>query len=371
MSAAAQDAWVVGITGAITGPSAGTLGPAVDGIRIYIDRLNAAGGIAGKPVKLIIQDDSSEASKAAANSKKLVAQDNVILLVNASLSSTYAPVLAETRRAGVPVIYVGAVCPKEVLPPTPDPLQFCTTNFGQGYDSRSALQFVKERSGSGIKIGFASMAIPISRGEMEYAVTYAKSIGLTPIGHETIPPPTPDYTPFATKLKDAEPSWVFAWAPWVTQVRTFEALRRLGWGGDYITIAHVESELELSRLKDPKLIVMGANGFFADKLPIHTGIAAAVAKVGTRFPVEQMAEGWVGAMAIEAALKAVSWPPTPAKVQAAMNTLKFDTKGLRGGDIEWTPTNHYRTKQHYRFYRWSPEKGAVERVKDWVTYDVK
>ena len=70
---------------------------------------------------------------------------------------------------------------------------------------------------------------------------------------EVIPPPTPDYTPFATKIKDANANWTFSWAPWVTQVRTIEALRRLGWPGDYLTWAHIEAEGELDRLKDGKL----------------------------------------------------------------------------------------------------------------------
>ena len=370
-AALAQDAYVIGVTGAMTGPSAGTLGPAVEGLRIYIDRLNAAGGVNGKPIKLVLQDDSSEPSKAAANTKKLVTQDNVVLLVNSSLSSTYAPMLAETRRAEVPVLFVGAVCPKETLPPAADPLQFCTTNFGQGYDSRAAMAFIKETAKEPVKIGFASMAIPISRGEVEYAAEHAKSLGMTVTGHETIPPPTPDYTPFATKLKEAGPNWVGAWAPWVTEVRTVEALRRLGWEGNYIAIAHVEAEGELSRVKDPKFFVMGANGFFVDNLPIHAEVREAVKKANSKYPAEQMTEGWVGGMAIEAALKAVAWPPTPAKVTAAMSALKIDTKGLRGAPIEWTKENHYRTQQAYRIYTWDAAKGEILRVRDWIKYDVK
>ena len=61
---AQQDAYVIGVTGAMTGPSAGTLGPAVEGLRIYVDRLNAAGGVNGRQIKLMLQDDSSEPSKA-------------------------------------------------------------------------------------------------------------------------------------------------------------------------------------------------------------------------------------------------------------------------------------------------------------------
>jgi hypothetical protein len=44
LPAAAQDAYLVGITAALTGPPSSTYAPAVDALRIYIDRVNAAGG---------------------------------------------------------------------------------------------------------------------------------------------------------------------------------------------------------------------------------------------------------------------------------------------------------------------------------------
>src|SRR5229473_3458131 len=99
--AAAQDAYVVGVSGALTGPSAGTNAPPIEGLRLYVDRLNAAGGINGKKIQLTVLDDQGEPSKAAANAKRLLTQDNVSLLVLSSLSSTYAPVVAESKRANV------------------------------------------------------------------------------------------------------------------------------------------------------------------------------------------------------------------------------------------------------------------------------
>ena len=50
--------------------------------------------------------------------------------------------------------------------------------------------------------------------------------------------------------------------------------------------------------------------------------------------------------------------PTPRRCAAAMESLKVDTKGLRGGPIEWTKDNHFRTQQYYRVYRWDGGKIA-------------
>jgi branched-chain amino acid transport system substrate-binding protein len=368
--AAAQDTYTIGLTGALTGAPASTYAPAVDALRIYIERVNAAGGVNGKKINLILQDDSAEPGKAAANAKKLITQDNVVLMLNASLSSTYAPVVAEAKRAGVPLLFASSVCPKDVYPPA-DALQFCTTAFAANYDSRAVLGFIKDTAKEAVKIGFSAMAIPISRGEIDYAEEQSKTLGMTPVDKEIIPPPTADYTPFATKLKESGPNWVYSWAPWVTQVRTLEALRRLDWKGDYIAWSHIEAERELARLKDGQFYVVGANALFQDGLPIHKEIADAVKAAGSQYPVEQMAEGWLAGMVVEAALKATGWPATTEKVAAAMSGLKVDTKGLRGGPIEWTKDNHFRTRQYYRVYKWDSGKSLIVQVKDWTAFEVK
>jgi hypothetical protein len=194
---------------------------------------------------------------------------------------------------------------------------------------------------------------------------------MTSVGKVDIPPPTPDYTPFATKLNEASPNWVDSYAPWVTQVKTFEALRRLGWKGEYMSWAHLEAEGELARIKDPAFYVIGANSLFVDKLPIHAEIREAVKKTSANYPAEQMTEGWIGGMAIEAALKGLKGPPIAANIRTAMESVKVDTKGLRGGPLIWTAQNHVRTEQYYRVYHWDPSKNAIAIVKDWIAYEVK
>ncbi len=340
------------------------------GLRLYVDRLNSTGGVNGKKIQLIVLDDSGEPSKAAVNAKRLLTQDNVRLLVLSSLSSTYAPVIAETKRAKVPLMLMGAVCPKEVYPPA-DPLLFCTTAYAGGYDSRAALSFIKENAKGPVRLGLVAMAIPLSRGEIDYAETHAKTMGMTPVDKEVIPPPTADYTPFATKLKDANANWVFSWAPWVTEVKTFEALRRLGWQDDYVTWAHIEAEAELARIKDPRLFVIGANSLFQDNLPVHKEIIDEAKKANARYPAEQLTEGWIGGIVLEAALKSAGWPTDAAKIRDAMEKVKVDTKGLRGGPIEWSKDNHFRARQYYRVYRWDAGKSAVVQAKDWMGHDVK
>src|SRR5262249_11706899 len=46
----AQDAYTIGLTGALTGPPASTYAPAIEALRIYLERVNARGGVNGKRV---------------------------------------------------------------------------------------------------------------------------------------------------------------------------------------------------------------------------------------------------------------------------------------------------------------------------------
>lgn len=368
-SAQAQESYVIGATAGLTGPTASTFAPVIEGIRIYFDRVNANGGIDGKPVRFVIMDDQGEAQKAAANVKRLLTQDNAVMIVHSGLSSTFAPTVAEAQRAGVPVLFVGSACPKEVHPPAAAG-QFCTTAFVSNYDSRGALSFIKDTAKEPVRLGLAAAIIPLSRAEIEFAETHATSLGMTTVDKELIAPATADFTPFATKLKDANPNWVYSWAPWIMQTRLFESLRRLGWTGSYIAWAHLEAENELKRLKDPNLYLIGTNALFQEQLPVHKEIEEAVAKVGSRYPANQMSDGWIGALVIEAALRQAGWPATGARVQAALDNIKVDLKGMRGAPIEWSKTNHLRLRQSYRIYKWDDKTGQIVVVKDGISYDV-
>jgi ABC-type branched-subunit amino acid transport system substrate-binding protein len=365
----AQDAYVLGVSAAMTGPGAATYAPVIEAMKAYLDHVNAKGGINGRPVRLIVQDDGAEPSRAAANAKKLLS-DNVVMLINTSLSSTYAPMIAEAKRANVPLYFAGSVCPKETYPPA-DPLLFCSTAFGAQLDSQAALGFVKAQAKEPVRIGFAAMAIPIARGEIDYAEGLSKTLGMTPVDKQITPPPTPDYTPFATKLKEANPNWVFSWSPWVSQVRTFEALRRLGWTGRYVTWAHLNAEDELGRLKDGDFYVIGTNALFQDDVPFHAEIRAVTHRAKLAYPTTYLTEGFIAGMVIEGVLRGTAWPPTPAKVLASMNNLKVDLKGLRGGPLEWTKDNHFRTRQYYRVWHWDSAKQAIVRVQDWQPIEVR
>ena len=369
--ASAQDAYVVGVTGAMTGPASATQSPVIEMMRIYVDRLNAKGGINGHKINLLIEDDQAEPSKAAANATKLVRQENVTLLINSSFSSTYGPVIAEAKRGKVPLWFVGAVCPKETHPPKADPLLYCSTGFDFSIDIPVAIKAIKETAKEPVKLGLIGIPVPISRIGVDTAEKLAKTFGMETVDKEFIPPTAADYTPFANKIKSADANWGYAYAPWPAEAKTFEALRRLGWTGTYLAYGHIQAEDELARIADPGLQIFMANSLFQDDLPVHKEIRDAAAAGKYQFPATYGTEGWLSGRILEQILTKTGWPATPEKVTAAMNSLNLDTQGIRGGPLVWTADNHLRTKQYYRFYHYDPAKKSVVRLREnWLEVDV-
>jgi ABC-type branched-subunit amino acid transport system substrate-binding protein len=368
--AAAQSAYNIGVTAAMTGPGAATQAPVIEMLRIYVDQLNAKGGINGHPIKLLIEDDQAEPSKAAANATKLIRQENVILMINSSFSSTYGPVIAEAKRGKVPLWFAGAVCPKETHPPKPDPLLFCSTGFDFSVDIPVAVQAIKDQAKEPVKMAVIGIPVPVSRIGVDTAEKLAKTLGMTPVDKEFIPPATADYTPFATKIKGAGANWGYAYAPWPAEAKTFEALRRLGWTGNFLAYGHIQAEDELLRIADPGLEVFCANAQFRDNLPVQKEIRDLATKGKYSYPATYATEGWLTARILEQVLTKTGWPATAEKVEAAMNTLNLDTQGVRGGPLVWTATNHLRTVQYYRFYRYDPATKSVARVRDWLAVNV-
>lgn len=104
-SAAAAGSGVinVGVIGGFSGTQASSADPAEQGIQAWADSVNAAGGLAGHKVNLIIKDDQDSASLGIADAKELVTQDKVAAVL-ADWSTTdiqWGPYL---KQQGVPII---------------------------------------------------------------------------------------------------------------------------------------------------------------------------------------------------------------------------------------------------------------------------
>ena len=80
LSLTSQAQILIGQTVGVTGPVAATVKEAVEGARLYIDSINAKGGIRGEKIELITLDDKFDPKLAAANASTLIVEKKVVAL---------------------------------------------------------------------------------------------------------------------------------------------------------------------------------------------------------------------------------------------------------------------------------------------------
>lgn len=93
-----------GVYLSITGESA-TFGQGTQaGMELAVDKINKEGGLLGKKIKLIVEDDEGKQDKAAAAGQKLIEQDNVLVVLGEVISTNSLAVAPICQKAHVPMI---------------------------------------------------------------------------------------------------------------------------------------------------------------------------------------------------------------------------------------------------------------------------
>ena len=92
-TASAQDAIKIGGIAPLSPPGGVQTGESLrDGMKVAVDELNAAGGLLGKPVELIVEDTSGVPEKGVAAFERLTTKENVVAVTGSAHSAVCAAV---------------------------------------------------------------------------------------------------------------------------------------------------------------------------------------------------------------------------------------------------------------------------------------
>lgn len=109
-AAQAQAPIRVGAFLSVTGPAAFLGDPEQKTLELYVERLNAAGGVLGRKLELVAYDSGGDAEKARTFAKRLIEQDRVDVIVGGSTTGETMAVVPLAEAAGMPFISLaGAV----------------------------------------------------------------------------------------------------------------------------------------------------------------------------------------------------------------------------------------------------------------------
>jgi branched-chain amino acid transport system substrate-binding protein len=112
--AKAQDTYKIGVSAGLTGYAAAVDRSWRDGLEVAADYLNSHGGIMGRKVQVIVEDNKSEPQEAVTVYRKMISSDKVEIFLSGCVSAGNFAAAPFVVRAEIPMV----LC--SILPPKPD-----------------------------------------------------------------------------------------------------------------------------------------------------------------------------------------------------------------------------------------------------------
>lgn len=94
----------IGAVLSVTGPAAFLGDPELKTLQLYIERINASGGVLGRKLALVHYDDASDANKANGFGKRLIEADNVDLIIGGTTTGATMAIAPLVEKAGIPFL---------------------------------------------------------------------------------------------------------------------------------------------------------------------------------------------------------------------------------------------------------------------------
>ncbi|MDB6000515.1 MAG: amino acid/amide transporter substrate-binding protein family [Rhizobacter sp.] len=187
----------IGAVLSTTGPVGFIGDPQQKVLELHVKRLNDAGGLLGRQVKLIVYDDQSDANNANTFAKRLIDSDKVDAMIGGTVSPSALAMIPHAERSGVPFVSTGgsAAIVEPVkkwvfkTPPT---------------DRMVAERILLDMKAHGItRIGLLSDTSGFGQSGKKEVDASAGANGITVVVQETFGPKDTDVTPQLTKIRNA------------------------------------------------------------------------------------------------------------------------------------------------------------------------
>jgi ABC-type branched-subunit amino acid transport system substrate-binding protein len=335
-SAPATAQILIGQTAGFSGTVAAGVKETTDGARLYLDTINARGGVNGQKIELLSLDDKFDPKLAAANAKTLITEKNVIaLFLNRGTphSEAILPLLAEHKLALIAPSTGAMLLHKPVNP--------YVFNVRATYQAE-AERAVKHLGLVGLtRIGVIQVDDSFGADVMAGVNNGFAALKLQPVIYEKFDRAKPDFAPLAPRIAKAEAQAVLFIGSGQAVADGTKALRAAGSRAQIVTLSNNAAGGFI------KLMGENARGTIVSQVfPSERSIATPVVKEaidlgkarGIDGVTPAMMEGFAAAKVLVEALRGAGARPTRESLLTALNGLrKFDLGGM---ELDYSPTDH-------------------------------
>lgn len=327
---------LIGQTVGLTGPVAATVKEAVDGAKLYIDSVNAKGGIRGEKIELVTLDDKFDPKIAAANANTLINEKNVVaLFLNRGTPHTEA-IMPLLEKHGVAL-----VAPSTGAMLLHSPVNRYVFNVRSSYQ-REAAKAVAHLHTLGIdRIAVVHVDDSFGTDALEGANKGFAKANLKPVAVVKADRNKPDYPAIVPALAKATPQAILWFGSGTAVADGIKALRAAGSAAQVVTLSNNASAGFIKALGDASRGVIVTQVFPYEK-SFSYGIVKEALELAKAKGLNEISpailEGYAAAKVLIEALRRASPNPTRQKLLAALESLqKFDLGGL---EISYSPDDH-------------------------------
>ena len=331
---ASQAQILIGQTAGFTGAVAAGVKETTDGAKLYIDAINAKGGIAGQKIELISLDDKFDPKLAAENARKLIEEQNVVaLFLNRGTPHSEA-IIPLLDKYGIPLI-----APSTGAMSLHQPVKKHVFNVRATYQ-REAEKAVTHLSTIGItKIAVVHVDDSFGLDGLAGAQKGLTAAKLTPVVLEKFDRSKPDFSKIAPAITQAGAQAVLLIASGSAVVDGIKAMRAAGSAAQVVTLSNNASGGFIKSLGDNARGVIVSQVFPQSISYALVKEAQDMARAkGAAEVSPAMLEGYAAAKVLVEALRRAGPKPSRERIQAALEGLgKFDIGGL---EVNFSPQDH-------------------------------
>lgn len=202
---AVLEPYKIGAIFSVTGPNAPLGEPEKLTAEMMVEQVNAAGGIKGHQVQLIVEDDAGDEQKAVMAAKKLIESDNVIAVIGPTLSGTSLKIMPLFEETRTPLISCAASI--KIVEPI-RPWVFKTPQSDR--DAISKILDYLEKQGIE-KIAFISVSVAFGESGRIEMENLAPQRDFEVVAKESFDPEDTDMTAQLNRIKGTDAQAVVCW----------------------------------------------------------------------------------------------------------------------------------------------------------------
>ena len=361
-----DDTMKIGAFGDLTGPIAQTWKPLGQALRTYFQNVNDKGGIHGRKIKYVLEDDRYSIPMALSAFKKLVFRDKVLALVPAASGAGHT-------HAIVPL------CQKEKVP-----LIATTTNrkifepvqryiFGPlpYYEDQVCLEFeyiFEDLKLSNPRIALAYPDQEAGKNTRDSARRQAKAYNVKILREVVISTGAIDFTSQILNLKRVKPDYIFLHAYTGSGSAFMRDAMKFGLSATFIISQYGCDEETLMLAGKAAKTMIGANGFASwhDNSPGMVKLREISLKYNPSLkrPGRVYMQGWTIATIFCEGLKKTGRDLNEETLVEGLERITgLDTGGVTG-IIDFGPDDH-KALEYSRLFKTDVEKKVLVPITDW------